>query len=363
VHVSPARARPAAPEAWLPVPNVDDLPALEALLDDDRLVSSGQTQAITDTQPTPVVSPEERWAEFRARVPPRKRNRTRRRLLAIALALALVGVCAVAFAVPELMPHSPEVRIRVDGAEKIGGETDANTVAGALHAHNVRLGSEDRVTPDLGAKVTDGMKVDVVRAFPVVVDFDGDVSSINTTWATPAELVRRLDFDPEETSIVSAPTRLTAGSFVALRTLKDVTISVDGTQHTETTAGLNVGEFLQQNGVVLRPGDQLTPPTETRLTDGLTVSVARTATETAQADEPLPPPEVTQDDPSLPNGQVREIQAGVAGAQRVTYEITRTGGRETARSPISKIPIQPPVPKIVAVGTARTNARTGSGSR
>jgi resuscitation-promoting factor RpfB len=361
VHVSPARARPAAPEAWLPVPSVDDLPALEELLDDDRLVDSGQTQAVTDTQPIPVRSPEERWAEFRARVPRRKRSRTRRRLLAIAL--ALVGIAVAAFVIPELLSQSPEVTIRVDGAEKISAGTDAGTVAGALRAHHVRLGSEDRVTPGLGAKVSDGLTVDVFRAFPVVVDFDGDVSSINTTWATPAELLRHLDFDPEKTSIVNAPTRLTAGSFVALRTLKDVTISVDGTQHTETTAGLNVGEFLQQNGVVLRPGDQLTPPTETQLTDGLTVSVVRTATETAQADEPLPPPEVTQDDPSLPNGQVREMQAGVAGAQRVTYEITRTGGRETARSPISKIPIQPPVPKIVAVGTARTNARTGSGSR
>jgi resuscitation-promoting factor RpfB len=361
VRLSPARARPAEPGAWLPVPNVDDLPALEALLDDDRLVSSGQTQAITDTQPTPVVSPEERWAEFRARVPSRKRSRTRRRLLAVAL--ALVAIAAVAFAVPELLPRSPEVTIRVDGAEKIRADTDAKTVRGALREARVKLGAEDRVTPDLGAKIIDGMKVDVFRAFPVVVDFEGEVRSINTTWATPAELVRALDFDPEKTSIVSAPTRLTAGSSVALRTLKDVTISVDGTQHTERTAALDVGEFLQQNGVVLRPDDQLSPPAETPLADGLTVSVARALTETVQADEPLPPPELRQDDPNLPGGQVREVQSGVPGVQRITYQITRMDGREVARSSISKIPIQPPVPKIVAVGTARSNPRPGSGSR
>jgi uncharacterized protein YabE (DUF348 family) len=332
------------------VPDVENLPAFEALLDDDQLVSSGQTQAITDTQPTPVVSPGERWAEFRARVPPRKRSRLRRRLLALALALAAIG--AVAVAVLALAPSSPAVTIRVDGAEKVSAETDADTVAGALRDHGVRLGPEDRVTPDPGAKVRDGMKVDVFRAFPVEVDFEGDVSTINTTWPTPTELVRHLDFDPDKTSIVSAPTRLTSGSFVALRNLKDVTISVDGIQHTERTAALDVGEFLQQNAVVVRPGDQVTPPVDVQLTDGLAVSVARGLADTLQADEPLPPPELRQGDPGLPDGQVREVQAGVPGVQRITYEITKLAGREIARSPISKIPIQPPVPHIVAVGTA-----------
>jgi resuscitation-promoting factor RpfB len=358
VRQSPARARPAEPEAWLPVPNVDDLPALEALLDDDRLVSSGQTQAITDTQPTPVISPQERWAEFRARVPKRSLASTRRRRL-VAVVLALVTIAAVAFVVPELLPHSPAVTIRVDGAERISAETDADTVRGALREHGVKLGTEDRVSPRLGAKVSDGLTVNVFRAFPVVVDFDGDFRSVDTTWANPAQLVRQLDLDPNKTSIVTAPTRLTQDSLVGLRTLKDVTISVDGTTNTATTGALNVGQFLQQNGVVLRPGDQLTPPAETPLADGLTVSVARSLTETAQADEPLPPPEVRQDDPSLPTGQARELQAGVPGVQRIAYEITRNDGQEVARSPISKVPIQPPVPKVIAVGTALRNSRTG----
>jgi uncharacterized protein YabE (DUF348 family) len=359
VRESPARARPAEPAAWLPVPNVDDLPALEALLDDDRLVSSGQTQAITDTQPTPVVSPEERWAEFRARVPKRSLASTRRRrLLVVVLALLTIG--AVAFVMPELLPHPPELTIRVDGAERISAETDAGTVRSALREHGVKLGAEDRVTPGLGAKVSDGMSVNVVRAFPVVVDFDGDVRSVNTTWPNPAQLVRQLDLDPNKTSVVTAPTRLTQGASVALRTLREVTISVDGIQNTATTGALDVGEFLQQNGVVLRPGDQVTPPVETRLADGLTVSVARTLTETAQGDEPLPAPEVRRDDPSLPEGQARELQAGVPGVERITYQIIRNDGQEVARSPISKLPIQPPVPRVIAVGTPPSNSRTGS---
>lgn len=356
---SPARARPADPRAWLPVPDVDSLPALEELLDDDRLVSSGQTQAITDTQPTPVVSPEERWAAFRARVPPRARRRRRRRRL-IALALALVTIAAVVLVAQDMLPHPPEVTIRIDGTDETSAKTDAKTVGSALHEQRVKLGAQDRVAPGLGAKVSDGMAINIFRAFPVVVDFDGDVRSVDTTWLKPAQLVQQLHLDPKKISIVTAPTRLTPGSLVGLRTVKEVTISVDGPQNVEKTTALDVGEFLQQNGVVLGLGDQLTPPAETRLTDGLTVSVVRIVTETAQVDETLAPPELRQDDPSIPKGQLREVQAGVAGMQRVTYQITRDGGQEVARSPISKVPIQPPVPKVIAVGTAVPKSRTGS---
>jgi resuscitation-promoting factor RpfB len=364
VQKSPARARPAEPEAWLPVPNVDTLPALEELLDDDRLVHSGQTQAITDTQPTPVVPPEQRWAEFRERVPKpkhlRQRRRPRRRFVAIGLALLTAAV--VAFAAPRLLTHPPSVTIRVDGKERISAQTDGKTVRSVLREHKVKMSPDDRVTPGPTATVTDGLTVDVFRAFPVIVDFDGDVRSVTTTWPKPSQLVRQLDLDPTRTSIVTTPRRLAPGSSIVLRTMHEVTISVDGTQHAETTAALNVGELLQQNGVVLGLGDQISPPPDTRLTDSMTVTVSRIVSDTTQADEPLPPPTIRQDDPGLPRGQEQEIQPGKAGVQRVTYRVAKQDGQETARVPISKIPIQTPTPKVIAVGTALPSSRTTSAS-
>jgi resuscitation-promoting factor RpfB len=366
VRDSPARSHPADGQAWLPIPNIDDLPALEELLDDERLVRSGQTQAITDTEPTPVVLPTPRPARKPApqRAPRRLRHKRRRRghrRLAF-IGLALVTIAAIAFAVPRLLPHPPGVTIRVDGQEHISAQTDAETVRSALSEHGVELGPEDRVTPGSGTTVTDGLTIDVFRAFPIVVDYDGDVRPLTTTWSKPSQLVRQLDLDPDTIAIVSAPVRLTEGASVVLRTLKGVTISVDGTQHAETTAALNVSELLQQNGVVLGAADRPVPAADTRLTDGMTVTVTRIVMDTEQADEPLPPPTARRDDPGLPHGQEQEIQAGVAGVQRVTYQITRKNGVESGRAPISRIPIQPPVPRIIAVGTARPNSRSGSAS-
>lgn len=357
---SPARSKPAEAEAWLPVPDIDSSPALEKLLDDNRLVRSGQTEAITNTEPTPVVSFEQRWAEFRQRVPaPRRRARPRWRRRVVTLGLALLGAVIAVVAVPRLLPQSPALTIRVDGKERISTETDAKTVGAALREHHVKLGPDDRVTPSLAAKVTDGSTVNVFRSFPVVVDLDGGVRSFNTTWPKPEQLARQLGLDPARTAIVTGPTRLTEGASVVLRTMHDVTISVDGTQQTERSPALDVGEFLLHNGVVLGPGDKITPPADTRLADGMTVAVARFLSDATQADEPLPPPTIRRDDPGLPTGQEREIQAGVPGVQRITYQITKLGGQEVARAAVSKVPIQPPTPTVVAVGTAPPDTNTG----
>jgi resuscitation-promoting factor RpfB len=377
---SPARSDPVDAHAWLPIPDVDNLPALEELLDDDRLVRSGQTQAMTDTEPTPVVPPkpqprtrargrgpapgrpaarlEPKPATRQPRIP--QRARLRRRFLLIGL--AFLTIAALAFAVLQLLPDSPGVTIRVDDKEHIRAETDAGTVRGALRELGVELGPEDRVSPGPATQITDGLTVDVFRPFPVVVDYEGEVRAVNTTWPTPSRLVRQLNVDPDTISIVHAPTRLSAGASVVLRALKGVTIAVDGTQHAETTAALDVSEFLQQNGVVLGLPDRVAPSADTRLTDGMTVTVTRIVTDTAQADEPLPPPTIRRDDPGLPTGQEQETQAGVAGVQRVTYQIMKENGQETARSAISSIPVQPPKPRVVAVGTALPNTRSGSAS-
>jgi uncharacterized protein YabE (DUF348 family) len=169
-------------------------------------------------------------------------------------------------------------------------------------------------------------------------------------------LVRQLHLDPYTISIVTAPTRLTQGASVVLRTLKDVTISVDGTQHAETTAALRVSEFLRQNSVVLGLEDQLIPPVDTRLADGMTVTVARIVTDTAQADESLPPPTIRQDDPGLTKGQEEQIQAGIAGVRRVTYQMTKKDVHEMARlSPRSRS--RHPTPRVIEAGPrCRTRA-------
>lgn len=249
--------------------------------------------------------------------------------------------------------------IRVDGKERVSAQTDAKNVAGALHAHDVKVHTGDRVRPRPTAKVSDGMTVDVTRSFPVDVDFDGVVTPVRTTWAKPAQVLEQLRLDPDKVSIVTAPTRLTQGSSVVIRTLRRVTVSVDGTQHTESTPALDVAELLEQDHVALGPEDELSPSAGTELSDGMTVTVSRVVKDTETIDEPLPSPTVTQDDPTMVVGRQDVLQQGVPGVQQVVYEVTKRDGQEVERTPISSVPIQPPTPTILAIGSALANSPPG----
>jgi uncharacterized protein YabE (DUF348 family) len=363
VRPSPARAEPHDPTAWFPIR------ALEDLLAPDALVDSGQTRAVTITEPVPVVEPP---APRPARARPtraargaaaRRAVRTHHRRRALLVALGVATLAAAGATVPRLLVKAaPEMMIRVDG-KRLVVSTEADTVRKVLREEKVKLGPNDRIEPALAAPVSDGLAVTVFRAFDVIVDYDGAVSAVPTTRTNVAKLQRELRLNPEKVAVKSAPDRLGQGAAVVFRTRRPITVNVDGTSQAETSLALTVSEVLGENAVVLGPLDRVDPPPETRVTDGMVVTVVRItndATETME--EPIPFTVERRDDPHLLKGREQVVQEGVDGIQRVTYQITKADGVEMSRQPISKVPTQPPVPRIIAVGTALPNRRVGTGT-
>ena len=111
-------------------------------------MSSGQTQAVTDTHPVPAITHPQPRSRAQRRARRRAHWSIRRKFLIVGL--ALVTAAALAYAVSELLPHSPAVTIRVDGKQRVSAETGAKTVATVLREHHVKTGAEDRVTPGPG---------------------------------------------------------------------------------------------------------------------------------------------------------------------------------------------------------------------
>jgi len=362
VRPSPARSAPHDPDAWFPVL------AFEELLDDDFLVTSGQTEAVessvSGSVPTlaPLARPRRERRGTRAGTRPWVKVARQRRAIVIALAVATTAAAGVA--VPRLLAaeSAPEVQLTVDG-ETRAVESDADTVGDLLSDENIEVAPDDRVEPAPTTEVEDGLAVQVFRAFDVHVDFDGEVRTVRTTFTTADQLLDELGLDPEVVGVRLAPDRLGAGATVVFRTFKATTITVDGTTQDERSLALTVGELLGDNAVELGPQDVVEPPMDTVLTDGMAVAVTRISTdETSQTEEAIPYPVERREDPSLPKGEEQTIQAGVPGVQVVTYRHTKADGREIAKEPISKVPITPPVPEIVVVGTALPNQRVGTAS-
>jgi hypothetical protein len=59
----------------------------------------------------------------------------------------------------------------------------------------------------------------------------------------------------------------------------------------------------------------------------------------------------TVKDPDLEKGDTEVRTKGVAGVRTITYEVTLTDGKETARKQISSVVTEKPVTKVVAVGS------------
>jgi uncharacterized protein YabE (DUF348 family) len=58
-------------------------------------------------------------------------------------------------------------------------------------------------------------------------------------------------------------------------------------------------------------------------------------------------------------GDQRVVQEGVPGTQQVVYQVTKKDGQEVERTPVSSVPIQPPTPKIIAIGSALSGSPLG----
>lgn len=73
----------------------------------------------------------------------------------------------------------------------------------------------------------------------------------------------------------------------------------------------------------------------------------KTITETVS----IPFPKTTRDDPDLESGKRVVATRGVAGSKTLTYEITLTGGVETARKLVKEVVTKDPVTEVTRVGT------------
>lgn len=102
--------------------------------------------------------------------------------------------------------------------------------------------------------------------------------------------------------------------------------------------------------------------TQTPLTTQPIQAQPKVEQQTITETEPVPFTSQTRDDGSLPKGETKVVQIGVNGVKTLTYNVTRTNGKETARTLVKTEVTSQPITKITAVGTYEAPApSSGSG--
>ena len=281
----------------------------------------------------------------------RRSLRLRRRIIVTALVVTVAAACigVTARVVGGTHPRR-DVTVSIDGRANTV-VTRAGTVGDLLAAQGTVLQTGDRVVPDVSTQLRQGMPINIVRAFPIVVDVDGVITERRTTRRSVARVRRELGL-PAALVPLDAPKRLARNSRVVLRTPHSLNFLVDATTTPLTgITDLTVGDLLRSRAIVLGPKDEVQPALETRLSDGLTVQVFRLAEGEVAEDQVIPFTTELRDDSTLAAGHTAVIQAGRNGTVRVVSKTVRKDGTIVQSTEDRRIVLAAPVTEILRRGT------------
>lgn len=247
------------------------------------------------------------------------------------------------------------VTIHVDGATKTIA-TNAETVQEVLERIGTDIGEHDKTEPALTQEVRGAdFTVNVYRARPIVVVDGANNYTVMTAERSPREIAEdagfetkpedQFSFERSDDPFAGAP-----GTQMVIKRAKTITLELYGTSSLLSTNENSIGALLEERGIVLQKDDELNLPKESRITEGMTVSIASVTRAVETVEEPAAFEEEQIQDAQQPLGY-RKIQTpGVNGKKLVTYEVITRNGGQPERRVVEEVITQQPTKQVVVVG-------------
>lgn len=282
---------------------------------------------------------------LRGRDRPGQRGLRAPRLLAQAVVLATLAGGTTAFTTLH-----KTVTLEVNG-ELQTVTAFGRTVDDVLDGHLVELGAKDQVYPAGSAAVDDGDLIVVRTLKDLQVEIDGEMLTVASTALTVGEMLDELGARAEGATVSASRSEALGRSPLKITTLKHLTVSIDGQVIERATSAATVRDVLDDLGVVLNPGDVVSPALDELPTDGQVISVGRVAASTTTVNEVLPYTVEETQDPKLVVGQRVVKQAGRVGQATTTYDVALVDGVEATRTIVAQQVTVEPRTEIVHVGT------------
>ncbi|MDJ0454962.1 resuscitation-promoting factor [Gordonia amicalis] len=266
--------------------------------------------------------------------------------------LAVGAVCATVAAggVMGVAMHKT-VTIDVDGKTR-QVSTMAMSVESLLESEGLAPAGGDKVSPSLDSGFGEGQTITVNRLKKLTLDVEGKRETVITNASTVDQLLseRGLTHAAEQADFGTDKLPVDGGEIdVALP--KPVNL-VDGpAKKRPTVAAHTVGELLEALGTPLGPEDKVVPAADTEVTPDLKVIVTRIKTEDVTINEPVAPPEIKKEDPTLVRDRKVVEKKGTPGEARVTYKVTTVNGKVVKRDKLTSDVLTEPVAATVRIGT------------
>lgn len=265
------------------------------------------------------------------------------------------------------------VTIVADG-QTFALRTQATTVAGSFAEAGIELRPGDRLYVDgqlttsraplsaaiklasrvaPGSATADPLNIELVRARPATVYFDGMRLDTMSAAPTVQELLADLGVTVREGDLVSVDLQspVNAGAVIRLSKARTVAVTLDGQQQTFYTLAETVRDVIRLLDVTFDGDDQVFPSLDTPIVPNMQVTIMTTQVREVSAEEPIAPKVVDEYDPNRAEGDI-SVTEGVAGIKRVVYSVTyRNGVADAARTVLSSEVVQEAVPTRRVIGT------------
>jgi uncharacterized protein YabE (DUF348 family) len=227
------------------------------------------------------------------------------------------------------------------------------TVADALEAADLTVGEHDALVPSADTALEDGDRVALRRGRPLDLVVDGQERTVWVTALDVDEALQQLALREEGLFLSASRSRSIplGGLSLEVRTPKQLTVAVDGTEVSLSSAGRTVADALAEHAIVPGRLDRVSPPPSDELTEGVRVVVDRVSSSKETAEVAVPFGTERRDDPDLTKGTTKELRAGVTGLARRTVEVVVVNGVVESRAVVAEQRLREPVSRVLAVGT------------
>ena len=270
------------------------------------------------------------------------------RVTAIILAIAIL--CAgTAFAATSETSYVVDI---YEGSQVTRIETTETVAEDVVAEAGIQLSENDKLILDAFNPGKDS-RIEIYRACEVTfVHADG--KTINTIFAgTVAELIESqgVTLSDKLFSSVDVNAVVTNNLRVEIISAYDIIINVDGEEKAVQTTVKTVGDVLNEQGITLDEDDEVSPAADTVLTNNLVIEVLRVEYVTRETQEKIPFTTEKVNSSAMTKGTEKVSQKGVDGIKTFTYTDKVVNGVVESSELVSEEVTKEPVKQIIKVGT------------
>lgn len=279
-----------------------------------------------------------------------------------AIIMAVVILCAgTAFAATsEASTYIVDI---YEGSQVTRVETTETVAEKIVADAGIQLSEDDKLILD-GFKPGEDSRIVIYRA-SLVTFVHTNGKTLKTMFAgTVAELIESQGVTLSDGifSSVNVNAVVTNNLLVEIISAYDILINVDGEKKSVKTTAKTVGELLKEQGIILDEDDEVLPVADTVLSNDLTVDILRVEYVTREADESVPFTSERVNSSALQKGVEKVTQKGVNGVKTVTYKDKVVNGVVESTETVGEAITKEPVKEITKVGTLVKESTTKLGN-